>query len=368
MSWATTNVGQRELRDGCSRHNGVGETVRGIAKKLRILILPLVLALFCEIGDPIRAFAKDPRADRFPKITVQGADRVTAEGAQAAIPQGFDAAADRNAVDFYNEFIKGKTVIINFFYTKCSRICNEGTRNLVQVQKALGDRLGREVFIYSITLDPDQDTPEVLKAYAEEHGAKPGWMFLRMNAKDLEALREKLGLSNLSPELSRKLFPASAAEAKSTIEAKSPMKWESNALRALVGDVIEWKMGAGTPGRHGVRIANWTAVKDYVEVEKVDGQQPFDAATGQNVSSTTIAGKVLLRLKVKSEPQTPLRLTYECIEHGDQMIGELSLGQPHSAMMFIYNDSANRRDTLPILAAPNQILESIERMRPRERP
>ena len=74
-------------------------------------------------------------------------------------------------------------------------------KNLVQVQKALGDRLGREVFMYSITLDPEHDTPAVLKEYAKKYGVKPGWTFLTGKAEDINNLRRKLGLFNSDPKV-----------------------------------------------------------------------------------------------------------------------------------------------------------------------
>src|SRR5262245_59497484 len=65
---------------------------------------------------------------------------------------------DNKEVRFYDDLIKDKTVIINFFYTSCDgKLCDSGTRNLVELQKKLGDRLGRDVFIYSITFDPEHD-------------------------------------------------------------------------------------------------------------------------------------------------------------------------------------------------------------------
>src|SRR5262249_41571128 len=77
-----------------------------------------------------------------------------------------------------DDLLRGKVVLINFFYVTCGDICPLMTANLVQVQAALGERLGREIFMYSITLDPQTDTPKVLKQYAAGYGAKPGWYFL----------------------------------------------------------------------------------------------------------------------------------------------------------------------------------------------
>jgi protein SCO1/2 len=66
---------------------------------------------------------------------------------------------------------------------------------LVQVQQLLGDRVGRDIFLYSISIDPTRDTPAVLKAYAEKFGVGPGWLFLTGKEDDIKLVAKKLGLS-----------------------------------------------------------------------------------------------------------------------------------------------------------------------------
>src|SRR5207244_9429441 len=78
---------------------------------------------------------------------------------------------DGASVRFYDDLVKGKIVAINLIYTSCTYACPLETARLAQVQKLLGDRMGRDVFFYSITIDPDHDTPAVLKAYAEQFHA-----------------------------------------------------------------------------------------------------------------------------------------------------------------------------------------------------
>jgi len=104
-------------------------------------------------------------------------------------------------VRFYSDLIKGRTVFLNFLYTVCTAeaICPLGTANLVEVQKILGPRVGRDVFMYSITLDPVNDTPGVLKSYARAFGVKPGWTFLTGEKEEIERLRRNLGYVNLDP-------------------------------------------------------------------------------------------------------------------------------------------------------------------------
>jgi protein SCO1/2 len=104
-------------------------------------------------------------------------------------------------VRFYDDLLKDKTVLLNFFYTNCEAeaICPLTTANLVEVQKLLGARVGRDLFMYSITLDPAQDTPQVLKQYAEGFRVKPGWRFLTGAPADIEAVRRNLGYVDLDP-------------------------------------------------------------------------------------------------------------------------------------------------------------------------
>ncbi|HKX33465.1 MAG TPA: SCO family protein [Blastocatellia bacterium] len=104
-------------------------------------------------------------------------------------------------VRFYDDLIKDKIVMINLMYADCEGSCPIVTTNLTKVQKALGARVGREIFMYSITLKPEQDTPRVLKEYAKMHGVKPGWSFLTGDPKEIELLRRKLGFTNPDPKL-----------------------------------------------------------------------------------------------------------------------------------------------------------------------
>ena len=107
---------------------------------------------------------------------------------------------DGARVRFY-DLIKGKTVAIELIYTSCRFACPLETARLAQVQRLLGDRMGRDVFFYSISIDPEHDTPAVLKAFAETFHAGPGWTFLTGQRADIERLARKLGLySTPNPE------------------------------------------------------------------------------------------------------------------------------------------------------------------------
>lgn len=95
-------------------------------------------------------------------------------------------------VHFFDDLIKDKIVVINFIYTHCPDTCPLETAQLINVQRILGDRVGKDVFFYSISIDPSRDSPAVLKAYKEKFGAR--WTFLTGDKDDIIQLRKKLGL------------------------------------------------------------------------------------------------------------------------------------------------------------------------------
>jgi protein SCO1 len=104
---------------------------------------------------------------------------------------------DGKTVRFYDDLLKDKVVAVDLIYTHCKYSCPLETARLAQVQRLLGDRVGKDVFLYSITLDPERDTPEVLQAYAEKFHAGPGWLFLTGKKEDIKLVSRKLGLLSL---------------------------------------------------------------------------------------------------------------------------------------------------------------------------
>ena len=110
---------------------------------------------------------------------------------------------ENQQVRLYDDLIKDKVVLINFMYTSCGRICPRTTQNLVSVQRLLGERAGHEVFMYSFTLDPTHDTPDVLNEYARMHHVGPGWLFLTGKPAEMEVLRRKLGFVDPDPALDK---------------------------------------------------------------------------------------------------------------------------------------------------------------------
>lgn len=100
---------------------------------------------------------------------------------------------DGKRVRFYSDLLKNKVVIINAFFATCNGSCPPMSHNLSRVQDALADRMGKDVVILSITVDPSMDTPERLKEYAAKMGARPGWYFLTGEQANVELAQRKLG-------------------------------------------------------------------------------------------------------------------------------------------------------------------------------
>jgi cytochrome oxidase Cu insertion factor (SCO1/SenC/PrrC family)/cytochrome c2 len=101
---------------------------------------------------------------------------------------------DGTTLHFYDDLIKGKIVVINFVYTSCSELCPIETARLAEVKDKLGDAVGRDIFFVSITVDPEHDTPEMLKAMADAFDAKsPGWQFITGRPEDIKAISAKFG-------------------------------------------------------------------------------------------------------------------------------------------------------------------------------
>jgi len=127
-----------------------------------------------------------------------------AAAAPAYFPNVSVTTHDGRTARFYEDLVKGRTVLLNFFYIHClDGQCPLQTANLKRVHALLGDRAGREVFMYSITLQPEVDRPRQLRQYVEAFGIGPGWQFLTGKPADIELLRRRLGFVDPDPVLDR---------------------------------------------------------------------------------------------------------------------------------------------------------------------
>ena len=135
--------------------------------------------------------------DQAAKGTLEGekTEAASEEPTAAAKYFGDVELIDQNGrkVRFYTDVLKRKTVVVNALFTTCTNVCPPISRNFERIQEALGERLGKDVFLVSITVDPENDTPEKLKAYAEKFHARAGWSFLTGKKENIDQALYKLG-------------------------------------------------------------------------------------------------------------------------------------------------------------------------------
>jgi len=147
----------------------------------RTMICIALLGILAAWGPPARAgdgFSSAPQDSRW---------------GQSYLPNVEVLDQDGKAFKFYDDLVKDKLVVINFIYTTCTDICPLTTARLAMVQENLGDVIGRDIFMYSITIDPEHDGPKELKRHADAFHVGPGWKFLTGKPADIALIRYKLG-------------------------------------------------------------------------------------------------------------------------------------------------------------------------------
>jgi protein SCO1/2 len=100
---------------------------------------------------------------------------------------------DGQQMRLYSDLLKGKVVVINVFFSTCHGSCPVMMRTLSTIQDWLGDRLGKQVRIISLSVDPEMDSPAKLKEYAQQLKARTGWYLITGERKNLDLALSKLG-------------------------------------------------------------------------------------------------------------------------------------------------------------------------------
>jgi protein SCO1/2 len=126
-----------------------------------------------------------PRANYFPNVLLQ--------------------THDGRTLRFYDDVVRGKTVIFNMMYAMCSNVCPPNTANLVKVQEHLGGRVGKDIFMYSLTLRPEFDDAAALRDYVKQYDIAPGWTFLTGKPADMDLIRRRLGFYDIDPAIDAEL-------------------------------------------------------------------------------------------------------------------------------------------------------------------
>jgi len=105
-----------------------------------------------------------------------------------AIPDVTVLDQNNHELRFYRDLVQGKTVAINFIFTTCTTICSPLTANFARIQKTMEARGEKGLHLISVTVDPENDTPERLARYAALFHAQPGWTFVTGKRGDLQQI------------------------------------------------------------------------------------------------------------------------------------------------------------------------------------
>ena len=150
--------------------------------------VPAVFTLLTLACLPLDLYAQETSS---PHAHKAGSDQKSAASAKAP---DF-TLIDQEGKQFLSANLRGKIVVLDFIYTTCTNICPLFTVNFVQLQRRLAPEHKREVFLISITTDPEIDSPKVLKSYAQRHGADLGnWAFLTGTEPQLKEVWKNFGI------------------------------------------------------------------------------------------------------------------------------------------------------------------------------
>ena len=150
----------------------------------------------CLTAPPVGVGATQPRHPAL-ALEYNGQDQSPAaeqgveaniKGVKVMIPDLILRDQEGKKVRFYSDLIKGKVVVLSFFYTSCTYICTMQGRVFSELQALLGERLGKSVFLISVTTDPVTDTSDKLKAWATRYNARPGWTLVTGEVAEMNNL------------------------------------------------------------------------------------------------------------------------------------------------------------------------------------
>jgi len=102
---------------------------------------------------------------------------------------------DQDGKPFWLREARGKVVAVTFLYTSCTDTCPMLTAKLVAIQRQLKPAEAGKVFFVAVTVDPERDTVEVLKRYANAHSAdQGGWAFLTGTPTQISQVARSYGV------------------------------------------------------------------------------------------------------------------------------------------------------------------------------
>ncbi|MDH3305733.1 MAG: SCO family protein [Gammaproteobacteria bacterium] len=159
------------------------------------LILFVAASMLFSAGGALQAAQEDVTADPHAKHRAMMNKKPDGGAGEAFIKlhDGVLITQDGDAVHFVDDVIADRIVVMNFVYTTCTTVCPVLSAIFIQLQQRLDDRLGTDVHMVSVSVDPGRDTPERLKAYADGLKARPGWVWLTGDKSEVDNVLRGLG-------------------------------------------------------------------------------------------------------------------------------------------------------------------------------
>ena len=148
-----------------------------MANSHSILAPVLVLILGCGLAGGQQQKLATPTVE----VEIHGAGKVQ-------IPDLDVRDQDGRKLRFYSDLIKDKVVVLSFFYTSCTYSCTMQGQTFSKLQSLLGDRLGKSVFLISVTTDPARDGPAQLKSWSKRYDVQSGWTLITGDKVELNQL------------------------------------------------------------------------------------------------------------------------------------------------------------------------------------
>src|SRR5215468_7407501 len=185
-------------------------------------------------GTPSPSDSTPPKAERLSSVARE-------EKARSYFTDLPVIAQDGKERRFFSDILKDKVVLIYLFFTNCENTCPVINQTLSNVQDLLGDRLGNDITLISITTDPTRDTPSVVKEYSDYFAPRPGWLFLTGERQNIETIDRRLGHTSPDPtDHIAFLMLGNVAKAKWTKLKPTASREEIVAmLHMLAGDRLE---------------------------------------------------------------------------------------------------------------------------------
>lgn len=148
-----------------------------MANSHSILAPVLLLILGCGLAGGHQQKPATPTVE----VEIHGAGKVQ-------IPDLDVRDQDGRKLRFYSDLIKDKVVVLSFFYTSCTYSCTMQGQTFSKLQSLLGERLGKSVFLISVTTDPAKDNPALLKAWGKRYNVQKGWTLVTGKEAEINKL------------------------------------------------------------------------------------------------------------------------------------------------------------------------------------